>query len=122
MLCYYCQTKVVAMKKCPICEKGILKHVMEKHVLYGVDLGTYPGEKCTACGEVFTDSSVMKHIEIVAKEKGIWGLGRKTKIAKAGNSIVVRIPQKIAQYFKLIPGKEAYIHPEKDKIVVETLG
>lgn len=110
------------MKKCPICEKGILKHVMEKHVLYGVDLGTYPGEKCTACGEVFTDSSVMKHIEIVAKEKGIWGLGRKTKIAKAGNSIVVRIPQKIAQYFKLIPGKEAYIHPEKDKIVVETLG
>lgn len=107
------------MKKCPLCEKGTLHEVREQHVLFGVDLGSYPGEKCSSCGEVFTDSTVMKQIEVVAKEKGVWGLGKKTKIAKAGNSIVVRIPHDIAVHFKLTPGTEAYIHPEKDKIVVE---
>jgi len=107
------------MTKCPICEKGNLKPVMEKHVLFGVDLGSYPGEKCTACGEVFTDSSVMKKIELAAKQRGIWGLGRKTKIAKAGNSLAVRIPKEIAKHLNLKEGKEAYVHPEKDKIVIE---
>lgn len=107
------------MTKCPICEKGTLKKVMEEHKLFGVNLGTYPGEKCMKCGEVFTDSSVMEKIEFVAKQKGIWGLGRKTKIAKAGNSLAVRIPQEVAKYLKLKIGKEAYIHPEANKLIIE---
>lgn len=109
------------MMKCPMCEKGILKNVNEKHVLFGVDLGTYPGEKCTNCGEVFTDSSVMKKIEQVAKQKGIWGLGRKTKFTFAGNSLAVRIPKEIVKYLRLKAGKEAHIHPEKNKLIIETL-
>ena len=109
------------MKKCPICEKGTLKPVMEKHLMFGVDLGTYTGEKSSACGEVFTNSEIIKKIESVAKQKGIWGLGKKTKIAKAGNSIAVRIPKEIADYFKLEVGKEAYIHPESRKIVIENI-
>ena len=107
------------MKTCPICEKGALKPAMEKHVMYGVDLGTYPGEKCTSCGELFTDSSVMAKIETVAKQKGIWGLGRKTKIARSGNSLAVRIPKDIAKRLNLKEGKEAYVHPEEDKIIIE---
>ena len=87
--------------------------------MFGVILGNYPGEKCTSCGEVFTDSSVMERIETVAKQKGIWGLGKKTKIAKAGNSLAVRIPQEVAKYLKLKIGKEAYIHPEQNKLVIE---
>ena len=105
--------------KCPICEKGNLIKVREKHVLFGVDLGNYPGEKCTACKEVFTDSLYMKKIEAVAKQKGIWGLEAKTKIAKTGNSLAVRIPQKIAKFLDLKAGVEAYIHPEANKLVIE---
>ena len=107
------------MTICPICEKGTLKPVQEKHVLFGVDLGTYPAEKCSNCGEVFSDSSVMQQIETAAKKKGIWGLGRKTKIARAGNSLAVRIPKEVADFLKLKEGKEAYIHPDKRKLVIE---
>lgn len=109
------------MTTCPICEKGTLKPVKEKHVLFGVDLGTYPGEKCFECGEVFTDSSVIQKIEAVAKQKGIWGLGKKTKISRTGNSLAVRIPKEVADYLKLKEGTEAYIHPEKNKLVIEVV-
>lgn len=108
------------MTNCPICNKGMLKPTTEKHVLFGVDLGTYPGERCTECGEVFTDSSVMEKIEAVAKQKGIWGLGKKIKIARAGNSLAIRIPKEVANYLKLKEGKEAYMHPESHKLVIET--
>jgi hypothetical protein len=105
--------------KCPICEKGTLKNVQEKHVLFGIDVGTYPGEKCTACGEIFTESSVMRKIETVAKQKGIWGLGLKTKVARTGNSLAIRIPKPVAEFMKISEGKEAYIHPDGKKLIVE---
>ena len=108
------------MTKCPMCEKGTLKPVMEKHIMFGVDLGIYPGEKCSSCGEVFSDSSVMLKIEELAKKKGIWGLGSKTKITRTGNSLAVRIPQKIVKFLKLKDGEETYIHPELNKLVIET--
>lgn len=107
------------MVKCPICEKGILKKSKERKVFYGIDLGEYPIEKCTKCGEVFTDSKVMREIEKKAKEKGIWGLGRKTKITRTGNSLAVRIPKQIVEFLKLKEGKEAYLHPEGNKLVIE---
>ena len=63
----------------------------------------------------------MEKIEATAKQKGIWGLGVKTKISRAGNSLAVRIPKKIADYLKLTEGAEAYIHPENKKIVIEAV-
>ncbi|MFH1510759.1 MAG: AbrB/MazE/SpoVT family DNA-binding domain-containing protein [Candidatus Woesearchaeota archaeon] len=49
----------------------------------------------------------------------IWGLGVKTKFTKTGNSIAVRIPKKIADYLKIKSGKEAFIHPEDNTLIVE---
>ncbi len=115
----YRTAEVAIMKKCPICEKGNLKKVMERHFLFGVDLGMYPGEKCTACGEVFSDAEVMRKVEATAKAKGIWGLGRKTRIARTGNSLAVRIPKEVADYLRIKEGAEAYIHPEENKIVID---
>ena len=108
------------MTKCPVCEKGMMKPVMEKHVLFGVNLGTYPGEKCAVCGEVFTDAAAIARIEVVAKQKGIWGLGKKTKIMRAGNSLAVRIPKEVVDYLKLKVGKDAYIHPDENRLIIET--
>ena len=107
------------MNKCPICEKGMLRPTKEKHILFGVDLGRYRRVKYNACGEVFTDAKVMEKIEATAKKKGIWGLGAKTKIARTGNSLAIRIPKKIAKFLKLKEGKETYIHPEKNKLIIE---
>jgi YgiT-type zinc finger domain-containing protein len=105
--------------KCPVCEKGTLKPTQEKHVMYGVDLGTYPAQKCTACGEVFTDGDAMEKIEAMAKKKGVWGLGRKSTITKSGNSLSIRIPKEIVKYLEVREGHGVYLHPEKDKLIVD---
>ena len=87
--------------------------------MFGVDLGEFPAEVCTKCGESFTDEETTKKIEEAAKKKGIWGLEKKTKISQAGNSLAVRIPKEIADFLKLRKGKEAYIHPEGHNLVIE---
>ena len=105
--------------KCPICEKGNLKRRKIKETMFGVYLGEFPAEICDKCNESFTDEKITRAIEEEAKKKGIWGLGKKTKITKTGNSLAIRIPKQIVDFLKLKEGKEAYIHPEKDKIIIE---
>lgn len=107
--------------KCPICEKGVLRKGTVKEKMFGVYLGEFPAEICTKCNESFTDEETTRKIEQIAKTKGLWGLGKKTKIAKTGNSLIVRIPKKIVDFLKLKEGEEAFIHPEDHKIVIEAL-
>ena len=104
--------------QCPICS-GELKRKKIHELMFGVDLGEFPADICAKCGESFTDEATTMRIEEAAKRKGIWGLGRKTKVTKTGNSIAVRIPKEIAEYLDLVPGKEAYIHPDGKKLVIE---
>lgn len=108
--------------KCPVCGKGELRKGKIKETMFGIYLGEYQAEICSKCNESFTDERTTKAIEESARAKGIWGLGKKTKITKAGNSLAVRIPKDIANFLKLEEGKEAYIHPEKDKIIIESIG
>tara|TARA_Y100000310_G_C19999138_1_gene497651 strand:- start:68 stop:400 length:333 start_codon:yes stop_codon:yes gene_type:complete len=110
---------VIAMQ-CPVCEKGKLKKGKIKEYMFGVYLGEFLAETCTKCNESFTDSKTTRKIEEAAKKKGIWGLSKKTKITQTGNSLAVRIPKKIADYLNLKKGKEAYIHPENNKLVIES--
>ncbi|MBI2559077.1 AbrB/MazE/SpoVT family DNA-binding domain-containing protein [Candidatus Woesearchaeota archaeon] len=105
--------------QCPICEKGILKKGKIKETMFGVYLGEFSADICSNCKESFTDEKTTRAIEETAKKKRIWGLGKKTKITKTGNSLAVRIPKEIADFLKLKNGSEAYIHPEKNKIVIE---
>lgn len=107
------------MMKCVECEGKILKKKVP-FLMYGVKLGNFEAEVCTKCGDEVFDEKVSDKIDVIAKEKGLWGLGAKTHIAKYGNSLVVRIPKKIATFMHLREGKEAYIHPgDKNKIVIE---
>lgn len=106
--------------KCPICDKGILENGKIKEIMFGVYLGEFPAQICTKCNESFTDEKTTKKIEELAKKKGLWGLGKKTKITKTGNSLAVRIPKDIADFLNLKEGSEAYIHPEKNKLVIES--
>lgn len=105
---------------CPVCKKGELRGGKVREEMLGVDLGTYPARVCGNCGESFVDETVMERIEARAKDLGIWGLAGKVKIAKSGNSLVVRIPAELAKFLKLKGGEEALIRPEgHGKIVVE---
>ena len=106
--------------KCPICEKGNLKKRTIKEAMFGIYLGDFPAEVCDTCNESFTDAATTRKIEGAAKKKGIWGLSTTTKITKTGNSLAVRIPKKLAVYLNLKNGEEAYIHPDSNKLIIET--
>ena len=106
--------------KCPVCDKGALRKGKVHETMFGVYLGEFPAEICSACGESFTDQETTRVVEAAAKKKGIWNLGKKTKITRTGNSLAVRIPKELADFLKLKEGDEAFIHPEKKKIVIET--
>ncbi|MFO7618267.1 MAG: AbrB/MazE/SpoVT family DNA-binding domain-containing protein [Thermoplasmata archaeon] len=108
------------MKKCPICGRSALKEAKVEEEMFGVGLGQYDAEVCQKCGESFLDQSEMERMEARAKELGVWGLGKRIKVVKSGNSLSVRIPAQIAEYLDLTEGKSVFLYPDgKDRIVVE---
>lgn len=114
---------VTQMTKCPSCGKGTLRKTDVQETMFGVSLGKFPGETCGACKETFLDESSMAELEERARKAGIWGLGKKLKVVRSGNSLVIRIPAVLADHMKLKPGTEVYVHPEgTDRIVVDVEG
>ena len=105
--------------KCPVCEKGTMKKGKIKEEMYGVELGKFPAEICSSCGESLVDANTMKKIESAAKEKGVWSLGNKIKIVRSGNSLAIHIPKQIVEFLKLKEGTEAFIYPKEHKLIVE---
>lgn len=100
------------MKKCPICGSGELKKGEIEEEMFGISLGRYNAEICDKCGESFIDEVTMRAIEQRAKELGIWGIGKKIKVVRSGDSLAIRIPGDIAKLFNLHEGKEVFLYPE----------
>ena len=105
--------------KCAMCGKGNLKEKMVDYKEFGVSLGKYKADVCAKCGEVFFDSETARKIQAKSRELGLFGLTKKTKVAKVGNSLAIRIPKEIAEYLHLKEGTETWIQPEGDKLVIE---
>ena len=106
--------------KCPICEKGIMKSKKVKYSVYGIDLGSFPAQVCNYCQEEWFSETTALEIERLEKEKGLFGLSKKSKISYSGNSLIVRIPEAISKFMKLKKEKEIIIYPQgKNKLVVE---
>lgn len=111
------------MAKCPSCGKGALVKSKVRETMFGVDLGEFEAEVCKACGEAFFGEAAMDLLEQRARKAGVWGLGKKLKIARSGNSLVLRIPADLASFLHLKVGKEVYVRPEgEDRIVVDVEG
>jgi len=108
------------LKKCPICGDGALTRKKVDETMFGVELGRFQAWVCNHCGESFTDEKTTRTIIDRAKQRGVWALGKKVKVVKSGNSLVVRIPKEIADFMGLEKGQELFIRPEgKSKITVE---
>ena len=104
---------------CPICN-GKLKLTKLEYSFYDIPFGKFDAEVCQKCGEIFFTEEASDRIDEIAKEKGLWGLEKRSKISYSGNSLIVRIPKEIAEFMDLMKGQEIEIHPEgKKKIVVE---
>ncbi len=103
-----------------MCGKGTLHAGRVNEGLFGVDLGSFDAETCDACGESFLSSKSMDALESRAKELGLWGLASKVKVARSGNSLVVRIPSPLARYLKMKSGQEVLVAPDKGtRLVLE---
>jgi YgiT-type zinc finger domain-containing protein len=107
-------------EKCPLCSVGKLQPKRAREQMFGVDLGAYAAEVCDNCGEVFFTADSVDEIEARARELGLWGLASKVKVARSGNSIVVRIPSPLARYLKLKTGQEVMVAPDqKHRLVLD---
>lgn len=104
--------------KCVFCKAEMKKQDIE-HKEYGVSLGKFPAMVCSHCGESFFDAETAKRIQQKSKEKGLFGLSRKVKVGKIGDSLMIRIPKEIAKFVHLKEGKEVRINPSEKGLVVE---
>lgn len=104
---------------CPCGGKLIWKK--KKAVIDGVNCGLLDVELCHKCGSEYFPEQSMKIIEKKLKEAGIWGMQRKeVSFWKSGNSVVIRIPVKIASSLGLKPYMKGNIYKEDNRLVIET--
>lgn len=104
---------------CPICEKGKMIKKKTTYTYNEIDFGEYESYVCRKCGERFFTEESSRAIEKKAKELGVWGLERPSKISYSGNSLIVRIPKAIADFMGLSKGKEILLRPEgKAKLIL----
>jgi hypothetical protein len=97
-----------------------MKKAREVYSFGEIKLGEFDAEKCTKCKELFFTEEASDRIDEKAKELGLWGMEQETKIGYSGNSIIVRVPKKIAVFLGFKKGKKVHIRPEgKKKLVVE---
>ena len=108
------------MEKCSECNGRMIRKEVDFKI-YGVSIGKFPAWICPKCKEELFDEETSRRIEKVAKEKGLWGLGKKTKITRTGNSLAIRIPKEIVNYLNLKDGEEAFIYPDGKRIVIEEI-
>ena len=100
---------------------GKVKWVEKEVRIEGINCGTLDIEFCETCGSEYLPEESMRIVQQKLKEKGLWGVEhRAVSFWKSGNSVVLRVPKKIADVLHLKPAMRAFIHPEgKNKLVVE---
>ena len=106
--------------ECPVCS-GKMRKGKEPYFFAGMKLGEFEAERCQKCSEVFFTEDASDKIDAKAKELGLWGMGQLGTLGYSGNSVIVRVPKKIAEFLEFKEGKRVYIRPEgKKKLVVES--
>ncbi len=100
---------------------GRIEWKRKKAVIEGIDCGVLSMEYCNRCGSEYFPEESMRVIEQKLKEAGLWGVQRKeASFWKSGNSVVLRIPVKIANALRLRANMRANLYQEgKNKLVVE---
>jgi len=108
--------------KCVMCNKGEFKQKMIEYNEFGVSLGKYKANVCVKCGESFFDSETARKIQEKSKSLGLFGLAKRTRVAKVGNSLAIRIPKEIAEFVKLKKEEEVRIIPRNQNEIIIGLG
>jgi hypothetical protein len=99
---------------------GRLKRSVTEVEFFGIDFGTRKADVCTECGSEYLSQELMEELEAEVKRRGLFGLERRGRISKSGNSLVIRIPKEMAESLKIKRDLPIVIYPtEPTKLVVE---
>ena len=99
---------------------GKLKRSLTEVEFFGIDFGVKKADVCTKCGSEYLSQEVMEELEEEIKRRGLYGLERMGRVAKSGNSLVIRIPKDIADSLKIERDMPIIIYPsEPKKLIIE---
>ena len=102
---------------------GKLKTTFVEVEFFGIDFGVKRASVCTECGSEYLPQEVMEEVETEVKKRGLFGLERRGRVAKSGNSLVIRIPKEIVESLKIKRDLPIVIYPsELRKLIVEVEG
>lgn len=96
-----------------------VKWKRKKIIQEGINCGILDIEYCPKCGSEYFPDRTMAVIEKKLKESGSWGMQKEVSFWKSGNSVVLRIPVKIAAALGLKAHMKGNIYKEDNKLVVE---
>lgn len=91
------------------------------YMLLGTNLGKFDALVCSSCSETLYEGAEFEKIEKKAKELGLWGLARKTRVGTSGSSLDVKLPKQIAEFLNVKKGQEVLIAPIDKKRVEITI-
>jgi len=99
---------------------GDLRKTETEVEFFGIDFGVKKAEVCNRCGSEYLSQETMDAIEAEVKKRGLYGLERRGKVSKSGNSLVVRIPQEIVKSMRLRRDLPVVIYPsDRSRLVME---
>jgi hypothetical protein len=102
---------------------GKLKKSFTEVEFFGINFGLRQANVCTDCGSEYLSQEVMEKIEMDVKSRRLFGLERRGRVAKSGNSLVIRIPKEIAESLKIKRDLPIVIYPtEPRKLIIEVEG
>ncbi len=110
---------MINLVKCPECG-GELEEAEKDVDMLGRVIGQFKCEICKVCGSTFMDDETMKNVEEKTKELGIFGMEKTTSISMSGNSLIIRINKKLAEFLQLTENTTVRVYPiDKKRFVVE---
>ena len=100
---------------------GKVKWKKERVVQEGVDCGILDVEVCDKCNTKYLPDESMLVVENKLKEVGLWGVERsRIRFWKSGNSVVFRLPTKMARAIRIKQKGQAMVYQEgKNKLVID---
>ncbi len=102
---------------------GKLKRGHTEVEFFGIDFGIRAAQICTECGSEYISQDLMEELEAEVKSRGLFGLERRGRVAKSGNSLVIRIPKEITESLKIKRDMPIIIYPaDSKKLVIEVVG
>ena len=106
------QMKEETKMKCPVCNKGNMKKVIDRISKDNIEFETF---RCDYCKEELMDG---RQLKMLANKYHELRKAKEINFAKWGNSVAIRIPNEFIKDYNIKPGMQALIIKDKHSIKI----